>query len=431
MTLDLHAVRSGASELRTLVPGTPDYRRWVDIGADAFPVLKLSTAAQRDAAHEELRALAARQPEQRLVGAYRGGVLVGGMRLYDFTMCVRGAQVFTGGVGALAVALEHKRRGIAHDLIAGYLAEYRARGAALAVLYPFRPGFYGDLGFGYGAKLHAYRIALEALPAGGAREFVRALGPPDADAFLAAYHRAQARTNGLIRREPWRAELRLSDAAFRTFGYVEGDVLRGYLTLEMRLGKPNTVNRNELFVHELVYETPAALGGLLAFARSQRDAFATLVLNTYDPDFHFALADPRNGSDRSLFPPVAHETNAQGLAVMYRVIDPRALAGALRDCVFGLLEATVRIDLADRFVAANAGAYTLRFRAGRPELLDGAPAADVDVALDVADFSALMMGSVRLRSLVAYGRAVLSHPSWLGPLDAAFEAAPPQCLTRF
>ena len=73
----------------------------------------------------------------------------------------------------------------------------------------------------------------------------------------------------------------------------------------------------------------------------------------------------------------------------------------------------------------------IRFRGGRPELVDAAPGADVDVAIGVADFSALVMGSVRLRSLVAYGRAVLSKPTWLRRLDAAFDTDPPHCLTRF
>jgi predicted N-acetyltransferase YhbS len=429
--LEAPARRVGTTELRTLTPGTPEYRRWIDICADAYPTMDLSTAAQRDAAFEEQADRASREPEQRLVGAFRAGVLVGGMRVYDFTMCVRGAQVSTGGVGSIAVGLEHKRRGIARDLVRGFLTDFRERGAGLAVLYAFRPSFYSAMGFGYGQKINQYRIALDALPADGSRERVRALRLADAEAFLAAYNRAQARTNGLIRREVWRAEARLSNAAYRTFGYTEGGVLRGYLTVEVRLGKPGTMNRNDLYVHELVYETPAALHGLLSFARSQADQYAALIVNTHDPDFHFAVLDPRNGLDRNLYPPAHHGTNAQGLGVMYRALDARALVNALHECRFGDLDAIVRIDLADPFVAANAGACAIRFRAGRPELVDAAPGADVDVAIGVADFSALVMGSVRLRSLVAYGRAVLSKPSWHSRLDAAFDTDPPQCLTRF
>ena len=423
--------RVGATELRTVRPATLDYRRWIDLCADAYPVVKLQTVAQRNAAFEEQRDLAQRQPEHRLVGAFRDGVLVGGMRVYDFTMNVRGAQVFTGGVGSVAVGLAYKRRGIARDLIAGFLREYRERGAALAVLYPFRPAFYRKLGFGYGTKLNQYRIALDSLPAGGARDCVHRLERRDSEQFLALYARVQARTNGLIRRETWRAAQRLEAETMYTFGYDDGGSLRGYLTFEFRLGKPGTTNRNELYVHELLYETPAALAGLLAFARSQSDQFSALIINTQDPDLHVLFDDPRNGSDRTLYPPIHHETNAQSLGLMYRVIDAAQLVRAVGDVTFGDLSATVRVDLADAFLPQNAGSNVIAFTGGRPALAVAGSPADVDLAIDVIDFSALIAGSVRLRSLVAYGRAVLAKPEWLARLDAAFAAEPPQCLTRF
>jgi predicted acetyltransferase len=429
--VELETRRSGATDLRPLTSGTPEYRRWLDIVAEAYPILKRVTAAQRDAAFEEQRDLEQREPEHRVVGAYRNGVLVGGMRMYDFTMCVRGAQVFTGGLGSVAVGLEHKRRGIARDLVAGYLNEYRARGAALGVLYPFRPDFYGRLGFGFGAKINRYRFALDALPTDGVRERVRILGPDDDEALLATYNRVQQHTNGLIRRERRPPVTREAGAHVLTFGYAEGAALAGYLAAEVRLGKAPQTNRNDLFVHELVYETPAALAGLLAFAASQRDQFAALIVHTHDPDFHFAVCDPRNGSDRNLFPPVYHETNTQGIGVMYRALDAAALVRALAGQAFGELDATVRIGLTDAFLPPNNGVLTIRFRRGRPHIAAAGASADVDLAIGVAEFSSLVMGAVRLRSLVAYERAALSDLVWLDRLDAAFDTLAPHCLTRF
>ncbi len=421
----------GATRLTVLAPGSPDLRRLIDISADAYPVLELD-AAGRSRAFEQQVERAQSQPESRPVGAFRDGRLVGGMRVYDFWMNVRDALIFTGGVGAVAVALEHKRQGIARDLIRGFLGSYRERGAALAVLHAFRPEFYRNMGFGYGAKLQQHRVPLSALPARGPRERVRQLETADAAAFLAVHERAVRTTNGLIRREPWRAAARLADETMRTFGYFDANGLGGYLSWEVRLGAPGTQNRNELYVHELIYETPTALAALLAFARSQRDQFAALIVNTQDPDLHFLWADPRNGSDRVLYPPGYHETNAQGIGVMYRILDLEALVGALAaGASFGGLDATVRIDLTDAFVAENGRAYALRFAAGRPSLVAATVPADVDVAIDVSDLSSLLMGAVRLRSLVAYGRAVLSAPQWLARLDAAFDAPSPQCLTRF
>lgn len=393
--------------------------------------MRQQTTVQRDALFDEQRDLTTRQPGDRLVGAYRDGRLVGGMRVYDFTMCVRGAQVPTGGIGSVAVGFEHKQRGVARDLVAGFLAECGERGSALAALYPFRPDFYRKLGFGYGTKLDQYRIALTALPGGGSRERVRRLGAADVDDFAAVYARVQERTNGLMRRESWRSAQRLANETLLTFAYDDGTALRGYLTVEMRLGKTGSTNRNELVVVEFVYETPAAMAGLLAFARSQSDQFAALVINTQDRDLHVVFDDPRNGSDRSLYPPVCHETNAQGLGIMYRVVDTAQLARVLETCRFAELDATLRIDLTDAMVNANAGPHLVTFAGGRLRPAEPGTPADVDVAIDVADFSSLVMGSVALRSLVAYGRAVVSDSRWLARLDAAFATEPPHCLTRF
>jgi predicted acetyltransferase len=421
----------GATQLCTILPGTAEYRRLIEIGAEAYPIMKFDAAA-RDAAFERGHDRALRMPESRYVGAYRDGRLVGAMCVYDFWMNVRGTFAFTGGVGGVAVAPEHKRTGVARDLIRGFLDEYRERGAALAVLHPFRPGFYRKLGFGYGTKMQQYRVALDALPAGGARDRVRRLGPGDVDRFLATFERVARSTNGLFRREPWRAAAALADESLRTYGYEDASGLGGYLTYEVRLGDTGTQNRNELYVHELLYETPAALGALLAFARSQRDQFAALIVNTQDPDFHFLLDDPRNGSDRVLFPPAYHETNAQGLGIMYRLINISAFVNAAVETIsFGALDGTVRVALRDGFLESNSGVYAIAFEAGRPRPAATSAAADVDLQIDVADFSSLVMGSVRLRSLIAYGRAVLSNHEWLQRLDVAFAAQPPQCLTRF
>ena len=126
-----------------------------------------------------------------------------------------------------------------------------------------------------------------------------------------------------------------------------------------------------------------------------------------------------------------HETNAQGLGVMYRILDVRALIGALRDCTFGDLNATVRVDVGDAFSGGKRRlvAHLLSRRSARTR--GRGNGSDVDLAIGVADFSSLMLGAVRLRSLVAYGNAVLSDQRWLARLDAAFDAEPPQCLTRF
>jgi hypothetical protein len=205
-------------------------------------------------------------------------------------------------------------------------------------------------------------------------------------------------------------------------------------------------------VEQLLYEDTQALLALLAFLRSQSDQVHRVILHTQDDTFHYLLADPRNGSHR-LAPHVYHETNAQGLGLMYRILDTRAYFAALCDHRFGFggvgaPDCAVKLTIADDFLPENDGSLVVRFADGRPQVMDApavsavsvvsaAPATadatyDVELRLGVADFSSLAMGCVSLRSLHAYGLATLSDPTWLDPLTRLFAVErAPICLTDF
>ncbi len=73
-----------------------------------------------------------------------------------------------------------------------YLDDYRERGAAFAILHPFRPDFYRALGFGYGTPTARYRFAPAALRAEGARGTARLLGEADLEAILDCTERVRA-----------------------------------------------------------------------------------------------------------------------------------------------------------------------------------------------------------------------------------------------
>jgi predicted acetyltransferase len=47
-----------------------------------------------------------------------------------------------------------------------FLRHYREQGAPLVALYPFRPDFYRQMGFGYGTKMDQHRVKPSALPRG-------------------------------------------------------------------------------------------------------------------------------------------------------------------------------------------------------------------------------------------------------------------------
>lgn len=416
------------SDVRPFSLDDPDFDRFIDICVTAFTGEQLFAPGARQEYIEAVRR-EEQDPGINLWAAYRGGAIVGTMRLFDFSMRIRSAEGLVGGVGMVAVDLLHKKEGIARDLIGAYLAHYRARGATMAILHPFRPDFYRRMGFGYGTKLNQYRFRPAVLPGQGARERVRALGPADAEALIACYDRLHERTNGLIRK--WRPGVVSALGAHntRTFGYEEEGLLRAYVRIGFRPG--HTELSNELHVRELVHETPEALAGVLAFLQSQADQFTTVVFSTQEEGFHFLPTDPRNGTDNILYPPSYHETNTQGIGMMYRVIDTPGIFALLRGHDFGGQSVTLRLTVRDSFFPANDGVTTIRFSDGAAQVVDTAEH-DIAVALDVSDFSSLLIGSVRFRSLYAYGRATIADPAHVTTVDRLFAAdQPPICTTGF
>ena len=417
-----------------------DLEPFLAIVNGAFPSFAARTPEEREQTLECWRGELT-EPDSALYGAFREGTLVGGMRLFDFTMNVFGAQVLTGGVGRVAVDLFHKKEHVAKDLVTCFLEHYRQRGAPFAALYPFRPDFYHQMGFGYGTKANEYRVRPADLPAGGDRSAVTPLAPDDAPALAACYARIQQRTHGMIQRSERPFARNLANPATHAAGYWQDGALRGYLSFEFAsAGIPNNFTANDLVVDELLYETPEALGGLLAFLRGQADQVRHVVFRNQDPHFSDLFFDPRLAGTAEVVPylVMAHMTNTQGTGIMYRVLDTAAAFRALANRDFGGQTLRLRITVRDSFLAANDGSVTIDFRQGRAGIAsegDGSEAdadADAAIALDVADFASLLLGVVPFESLYRHGLATLSDPARLDAVTRLFLAAtPPICLTGF
>lgn len=127
----------------------PEFDRYVAICLSAFPDERDSSPEARRRFAEGVRE-SADEAAISLWGAYRDGTLVGTTRYFDFAMRIRSVEAFVGGVGMVATDLTHKKQGVAKALIGAFLAHYRARGATMTILHPFRHDFYRRMGWGYG-----------------------------------------------------------------------------------------------------------------------------------------------------------------------------------------------------------------------------------------------------------------------------------------
>lgn len=406
-----------------------DFDEFIPIVANAYPGIKIVSAEDRQKFKERL-IVQDKEPTMSFHGLLRDGRLLGGMKFFDFTMKLLSTKALVGGVGLVAVDLLHKKERVAKELITYYLDHYRQQGATMTALYPFRPDFYKQMGFGYGTKMSQYRVQPAALPRGSSREHVTFLTAADKDALMACYNRYLDKTHGLMEKVELNLQYLFDNLANRVVGYKDGDRVLGYLVFDFKADTPGNFLIQEIIVHEFVYENPAVMAELFTFLHTQFDQVERIVFNTQDDDFHFLLSDPRNGSGR-IIPHVFHESNTQGVGLMYRVIDTPGLFNLLQEHNFGGQSGRFQFNIADSFFPANAGRYLVEFDEGRPRLLSTGNA-DAEISLDVAEFSSLLMGCVSFRTLHSYNLATLSNPAHLDTLTRLFSVEQkPICLTRF
>jgi predicted acetyltransferase len=364
-----------------------------------------------------------------IYGLFREERLLGVTRLLRLRMNVRDAQVLTGGVSIVAVDLAHKKEKVAHDLMRFCLNRCRAEGMPLAALYPFRPDFYRRMGFGYGAPSTQYAVAPDSLPNTGDKTHVRLLIEDDTAAMRDSYARVQARTHGLMVKSETDMRSLLTGEA-RAVGVVRDGIITGYLSFTFENDPERNSALDTLHVKELVYETPEALGSLLAFLRSQVDQVYRVAIETQDEYIHHLFSDPRDTSGR-IFPFVAHQVGARGLGVMYRVTDTRMAIQTLAGRRFGAERCRVAITVRDSLLPENDGVYVIQLEEGRARLVVG-DGYDVAIALDVADFSSLFMGVIDATHLHRYGLAEVSDPARVETLDQIFATpSKPICTTAF
>jgi predicted acetyltransferase len=391
--------------------------------------MKIVSREERDRMIERL-ARVMTEPIVHFFAAYEGEQMVGVMRLYDFTMKLRKTRMLVGGLGGVAVDLRHKKEHVAADMVRFYLDYYREKGAALVALYPFRPDFYRRMGFGYGVKMNRFSFRPDALPASGLKARLAFLTVDDKEALAACYNRYLERTNGLIDLPPHVLDALLTDPANRIVGYWDGGRLCGYMLFRFQPANENNWLMNNIELRALIYDDPAALAALLSFLRSQADQVERIIYETQDDTFHHVLSDPRDGTG-NLLAGLWHETNTQGAGIMYRVIDVSRLIEVLRDHDFGGMTCRLRLNLTDTFWPENGGSYLIAFERGRATLA-GAGASDVDVEMDVSDFSSLVVGAIDFARLYEYGRATISDAGRVATVNRLFHAdVRPWCLTSF
>ena len=419
------------SDIRVLT--IDDFDAAARIFGDAYPGIKIISEDDRQRFKQSALKLHEEHPETRFHGLFRDDQLLGIMCLYDFSMNFLQVRIPAGGVGQVAVALSHKKEHVAKEMMLYFLRHYRQQRVPLVALYPFRPDFYRQMGFGYGTKMNQYRVRPSALPKGPSKSSVRYLTEGDKQALANCYHRVADRTHGMIRKTRRELDRLFKNPQRRIVGYEHDSEIRGYLVFTWEHG--DSFITNDIRIQEFIYETRDALSQLLTFLNTQADQVRHIYIATQDEEFHHMLLDPRNNSDR-LIPDVYHETNTQGVGLMYRVVDVPGMLDLLAQRDPGtnsVLDRTVtlRLTITDSFLPENDGSTLLCFEGARAQRRKRGDA-DAEISMAIEDFSSLLAGTVTFRSLYRYGLAAISNEAHVQVVNHIFAVEQkPVCMTSF
>ena len=406
-----------------------DLDEFINIVDNAYPGFNIVSPEEKKKMRQRLIKLS-RDTTINHYGLYRSGKLLGGMRTYDFSMNFFSNRTLVGGVGLVAVDLLHKKEKVCKDLILYFIELYKRKGASLVALHPFRPDFYRKMGFGYGTKINEYRIKPEDLPRAISKKHIRFLTQRDRKAFKECCDRYFTKHHGMFQIKEHEIEYFFGRPEAKTVVYGDGRKILGYLTFVFKRIDKDNVLRNNVVIKELVHENPYVLSELLAFLHTQGDQINQIIFPTQEESFHFVPFDPRDGSDHTI-PIIAHQTNTQGIGVMYRVINTKGVFRILKNHGFNNQNCILKITLIDSFFPHNEGSIVVQFENGYPCIKHGGKY-DVEIRMDIADFSSLIMGAVEYRNLFEYGLSKISDESNLNVVGKIFKVEQkPICHTMF
>lgn len=357
-------------------------------------------------------------------GCFQDNKLVGGLILYDYEMNLYSKHIVKcGAIGEVCVDLLYKKEHISKDLMEFAHKHYYDRGYCLICLYPFRPDFYAKMGYGLGNKMNQYCFEPKALPKSG-KGNITYLTMDDIKSLSTCFNRYSRSTHGMILRSENSSVFKQMLGGMKIIGYWENDDLIGYLAFRMKKVDGGSWLQHNIHIMEFIYDSPKALLGLLTFLATQQDQVHRILYNTHEHDFHHLLKEPRSRGNESIFH-IFQESNIQGVGIMYRVINVEEFFSLLSNHSFGGQTIKLKITICDTFLPENDGQSIIHFQKGKSKVISTKEDYDVELSIDIARFSSVIMGAVRLSKLFKYGLVEISDKRFLQLVDNLFKSEEP------
>jgi len=206
------------------------------------------------------------------------------------------------------------------------------------------------------------------------------------------------------------------DPKNKVVGYRKNGVLEGYLIYyaDVKVILTNT----ELVVSEFIYENHDSLCELLSFLKSESDQFQTIVFTLQEDNFHFLFNDCRLGN---MFYFAAHAVAISGISVMYRITNTQSFFKMLEEHDFNGQSLKLKMNITDSLLQNNSGSLIVHFENGLPKVqLENTAGFEVEISLDISEFSSMVLGAVDFRSLERFGRATISNQKFINKINRLF-----------
>lgn len=405
---------------------------FTSVAATAYPSFQITSQDVFDRNVQAYQKKYREEPTTTFYGYERDGQILGGYQSHSYRMNLLGTRASVAGIGFVAVDFMHKKERIAKELLQAFHQQSLESGHVMTLLYPFRPDFYKQMGYGFGTKMNQYRLLPSAFPKGKSKQHVELLTSDDLQLVIDCYTRFLESHHGMIERTKTEQQnYFVNPHQVRVIGYKKDGKVQGYFTFFFKPGihDENPMMHN-MVIREFVYETPEALAELMTFLHSQADQVNRVILHTQDEFFHHLFSDPRSSTDRVL-PHVYHESNIQGVGLMYRIIDTAGVFNVLKEHNFGGQTVNLKLTLTDTFLPENAGSTIVHVTGGKATVQPDGDY-DVEVKMDISDFSSLLMGAIHFKALYHYGLAEISDHAYVNTLyKLFFTEEKPMCMTGF
>ena len=362
----------------------------LDIAApDADEIVRFGAIASRSLGvpAERVPVWMERVGARNLRVARRGTEVVAGLALLPMGHWFGGRAVPCTGISAVAVAPEHRSRGIAAEMMRTALEEARHDGVPLSSLYPATFPVYRAAGYECAGNRFVYRVPLGSIGPGGREPDVREATLDD-HATLRAFYDARARClNGAVERTRyfWTRIFEPFGEEARTYLVTGDDGPEGYVVVSYK-PTPGPLAPNELPVRDAVARTPGAARRILRLLGDHRSVARTATL----------AAGPGD--------PLLLQLREERLEVaelqrwMLRIVDVR---GALERRGWSPhVRGELPLDVRDDLLRDNARRWVLEVAGGRAQVREGGSGA---VVLDVRGLAALYAGFMPAEELRVAG----------------------------